>query len=244
VDTETPVYTSERTTLYSGDCLEILPTLERKSVDLLVTDPPYGIAFRSNQGQNFTHILGDENKSVGLAGVVAATSGVLKNFKHTYVFGFTPNELAEPCRLGGLAELIWDKGNIGMGDLSSPWGPGHESITFGMHIQSKANRERGSGNLSARMRKGSILRVNRPNSRAVNKHPTEKPVALMRELIESSSVPGDVVLDPFAGSGPTLIAAILLGRKAVGIELDAQYIPALVIRIKAAEALVAQMESL
>ena len=54
--------------------------------------------------------------------------------RHVYVFGYRPDQLTGPLRLGGTAELAWDKLDIGSGDLTSPWGPGHELITFGVHV--------------------------------------------------------------------------------------------------------------
>jgi DNA modification methylase len=54
-------------------------------------------------------------------------------------------------------------------------------------------------------------------------HPTEKPVMLLRQLIEASSLHGDVVLDPFLGSGSTVVAARTEGRRAVGIEIEERY---------------------
>ena len=120
-------------------------------------------------------------------------------------------------------ELIWDKGQFSSGDLTSPWGKQHEYIQFFVYNISKANREAGAGRLAARMRKGSVLRYPRKNSVAVNLHPTEKPVNLLRELIESSSCLGDTVLDPFVGSGSTLEAAVREDRRAVGIEIEERY---------------------
>jgi site-specific DNA-methyltransferase (adenine-specific) len=89
--------------------------------------------------------------------------------------------------------------------------------------------------LSARIRNGSIIRQNRKTGRGVKNHPTEKPVALLSQLVESSSRPGEVVLDPFMGSGSTCVAAILAGRKTVGIELDPGYTATAVARVREAE---------
>ena len=112
---------------------------------------------------------------------------------------------------------------IGLGDLSKPWGPQHERIAFATYELSKANRAKGYGNLSARLRKGSVVRSTRANSGRVKHHPTEKPVDILRQFIESSSVMGETVYDPFAGSGSTLIAAALECRVAVGCEIEERY---------------------
>ena len=107
--------------------------------------------------------------------------------------------------------------------MTSAWGPAHERITFAVQEISKANRAKGYGVTAARLRKGSVLRVQRPHSGQTLRHPTEKPVQLLRILIESSSTFGELVLDPCAGSGSTLVAAALEGRRAIGIELTEAY---------------------
>lgn len=203
-------------TLYRCDCLEI--TVPH---DLLLTDPPYGKDYESGKANGqWGKIAGDgrDEQSEVIARLTHALKS-LKRGRHAYIFG--------PVDLNGLplcssTELIWDKEIIGMGDLSLPWGPQHEKITFAVYEPSKANREKGYGNLAARLRKGSVLRSLRANSGAVKHHPTEKPVDILRQMIESSSVIGETVYDPYMGSGSTLVAALLEGRKAVGCEIDAQ----------------------
>ena len=113
-------------------------------------------------------------------------------------------------------QLIWDKVSLSGGDLKSPWAKQHEPIMFFAKAD-RASRHRGKEGLASKLRKGSILRYQRRNGRKGH-HPTEKPVMLLQEMIESSSRFGETVLDPFAGSGSTLIAAVREGRKAIGIE--------------------------
>jgi len=78
----------------------------------------------------------------------------------------------------------------------------------------------------------------------VLRHPTEKPVALMRLLIESSSLPGEIVLDPFAGVGSTLVAAVVTGRRAIGIEIDERYAEIAAERLRKAEAIAREIARL
>lgn len=224
-------YQSKRVTLHCGDAADVLPTLGTGSVHLLVTDPPYGMAWRSNtRAEPFDSMNGDEGDSkAGVASVVALAYGCLRQSRHVYIFG--PAHLVAGLRISSPTELVWDKGTMSAGDLSLPWGVRHETITFGV----KSNNVAKGGGLAARLRRGTIIAVNRPTGRGVVRHPTEKPVALLRQLIESSSVIGDVVLDPFAGSGSTLVAAILEGRHAVGIEIDAAYCDLIVRRLRWAE---------
>jgi site-specific DNA-methyltransferase (adenine-specific) len=90
------------------------------------------------------------------------------------------------------------------------------------------------------LRKGSVLRFTRPTGRKV-RHPNEKPVALCRELIESSTRQGDLVLDPFAGSGSTAVAAVLSGRRAVLVESDVRWLTLAIDRVTRAEKLADEM---
>jgi site-specific DNA-methyltransferase (adenine-specific) len=212
----TPYYETESVKLYLGDSLEIAC-----SYDLLVTDPPYGQEFVSGRANGKWGMLQGDDDANGVEGRLATALKGLKRGRHVYIFSGRLDLSALP--LCGITELIWDKGTIGMGDLSSPWGPQHEKIVFATYELSKANREKGYGNLSARLRKGSVLRNMRPISGGVKHRPTEKPIDILRQLIESSSVMGETVYDPFAGSGSTLVAAVLEGRKAIGVEIDERY---------------------
>jgi DNA modification methylase len=226
----TPYYERDGIVLYLGDCREILPTLEKGAADLIVTDPPYGVEFQSNRGQNFDSIIGDDDATF-VPAALALACRVLRPFRHVYCFG--PSELV-PEIVAHPVDLVWNKAQPGMGDLTLPYAPSHERITLGVYVPSKANRRDGYGRGAARMRQGSVLTYPRPNSRGVNRHPTEKPVGLLRRLIESSSLVGESVLDPFVGCGSTLVAAVAEGRTGVGIELDERYVIAAAERIDAA----------
>jgi len=225
----TPYYTGHGAELYLGDCLEILPTLTI-TADLIVTDPPYGINFVSNRGietgtrpqQRFSKIKGDENTDMGRSGVVAALR-YLRPRRHFYVFGsWRASDF--PDNAGGNTELIWDKTELGIGDLSVPWGAQHETIFFAVNTVSAAQRRQGDGNGAARLRRGTVLRYQRRIGKQNRSHPTEKPVSLLRELIESSSRQGELVLDPFVGIGSTCVAAAVEGRRSIGIEIEERYL--------------------
>jgi site-specific DNA-methyltransferase (adenine-specific) len=214
-----PYYQQDGITIYHGDCREVLPTLGPRIVDLVVTDPPYGVRWRSNhRSERFDFLTGDDSEDAAISSVGLIVR-CLKRFAHLYFFGrfdFQSPFLSEPV------ELIWDKYMTNSGDLQSPWGNQHEYIQFHVYDSSKQNVSEGKGRLSARIRKGTVLRVPRLNSGAVT-HPTEKPVRLLRELIESSSCIDDLVLDCFSGVGSTLEAARIEGRQAIGIEIEERY---------------------
>lgn len=205
-------------TLWLGDCRDVM--LETDSADLLVTDPPYGQEWQSGRRDvRFDLIAGDASEAAAIDGLRDVLPS-LRRGRHVYIFGrFDLSGLP----LTKSMELVWDKEIQNSGDLALPWGNQHEYIQFAVYQISAANRADGAGRLAARLRKGSVLRHARPNAAAVTRHPTEKPVGLLRELIESSSCIGDTVLDPFAGSGSTLVAAKLEGRKSIGIEIEERY---------------------
>lgn len=227
----TPYYEDEATTIFHGDCREILPQLTANSADVIVTDPPYGVDFQSARRprvERLDRIDGDDG-SLDVPAALNQALRLLRRGRHVYIFGhFDLSDLP----LCSLAEIIWDKGIIGTGNLELPWATSHENITFAVYEISKANRAKGYGNLAARMRRGSVVRCQRMQSGQVKNHPTEKPVPLLRQLIESSSVWGETVLDPFMGSGSSLVAARLEGRKAIGIELKAKYCDVAVRRLQ------------
>lgn len=238
----TVLHQTARSTVIWGDCRDpaVIATVPA-GYGLLCTDPPYGVNYRSSHGQNFAKIQGDDG-TVDWPAILAEWVGAdgtwtrgLGHCRHLYVFGYTPDQLAAPLRLGGSCPLIWNKDQPGLGDLTQPWGLSHEVITFGVHVKTKSGRERVKDSLAARLRRGSVLRAQRPSGRGVTRHPTEKPVALMAQLIESSTTRGDLVVDPCAGSGSTGVAAVLEGRRAFLVEIDRKYAELAVQRVIAAE---------
>lgn len=226
------IYESPRATLYCADCADVLPTLD--PAHLLVTDPPYGVDFQSNRRQERLAKIAGDDGTLDVTALIDLAARKIARGRHAYVFG--PDVLAQDGVLTAKVPLVWDKMVVGTGDLSSPWSESHESITFAVQEISAANRRKGYGNLAARMRKESVLRHRRAQGASTGRHPNEKPVALLRELIESSSVIGETVLDPFAGIGSTLVAAVLEGRRAVGIEIREAYCNVAVERLSAVEA--------
>jgi DNA modification methylase len=230
-----PIYRSDLAEVYNADALDVLPELETESVDLVIADPPYGIEWRSNRrAETFDELLSDgsgEEDREGIRKVLAETVRLVGQHRHLYVFG--PDDVLAGLLVSERAELVWDKARPGMGDLSAPWGPQHERISFAVSKHRHAGK-RDAPALPVRMRKGSVLRFTPPTGRNV-RHPSEKPTTLLRELVESSSRAGDLVLDPFAGVGSTGVAAVLAGRRTILVELDDRYARIAVQRIQDAE---------
>jgi site-specific DNA-methyltransferase (adenine-specific) len=244
------LHASDRVMVIWGDCRDpqVIASVPN-AYELLATDPPYGMAFNSGRSDNFHQIAGDDG-SIDWPGVLAEWVGPegtctrgLKDKRHVYVFGYQPDQLATPLRLGGHTVLAWDKVSIGMGDLAMPWAPQHEPITFGVHVKRRAGRAAGDGRLAARLRQGSIIRYQRPNAGSAVRHSNEKPWPVMAQLIESSTVRGELVVDPCAGSGSTGVAAILTGRRCFLVEINRKDAELAVQRVQAAERLAQQMEA-
>jgi site-specific DNA-methyltransferase (adenine-specific) len=219
-----PYYDHAGIRIFHADCREVLPTLPQDSVDLLLTDPPYKVGWQSGFRSNRLALITGDDGSLDVAEALTLALRVLRNQRHLYVFGRAD---LSGLPLGPQVELIWDKENLGLGDLSLPWGPAHEPILFAVYVSRTAARARGSGRLAARLRRGSVLRCPRRNAGQLEngriRHPSEKPVDLLRQLIESSSILGETVLDPFMGCGSTLVAAQVEGRSAIGIEIEEPY---------------------
>jgi len=210
-----PYYQDSEVTLYHGDCRNI--KLPKGSVDLLIADPPYGINWRSRGRHD--PIRGDENND-WVKDAMRHTLKALRVHRHFYVFG---PDVVSDLTVCPSVELVWDKGRMSAsGSAGIPWSSGHEKITFAMYSPFKSHRSTGAG--AVRLRRSSVLKIPKQNNgRGSLTHPNEKPVGLLRVLVETSSQFDEVVFDPFAGSGSTLVAALMEGRKAVGIEIDEKY---------------------
>jgi len=201
--------------LYCGDCLELLPTMEPGSVDCVVTDPPYGISYASNQVAETTTA---EWMNTEIAGDcdVSLRDAVLAGFKNWVCFGSF--RATPPDGFRGI--VIWDKGPAsGMGDLSFPWKASFEPVYIA--------GEDWSGHRDEGVIKGHWV-VTRASMGRV--HPNQKPVSLMRHFIAKAH--GQTILDPFMGSGSTGVACVKTGRKFIGIEKEKRYFDIAVKRIK------------
>lgn len=215
------LHKSDRVTLWQGDARDVLPAVPKETAGLILTDPPYGKEWRSNtRSEQFEQLLGDgADEREDVADVIEQCVRIVGQNRHLYVFG--PDDVLEGQKVSEVVQLIWDKGVLGSGDVTASWGPAHEQINFCTSLYRHAGKA-GKSTVPARLRKGSVLRFTRPTGRKV-RHPSEKPVPLLQELIESSSRRGDLIVDAFAGIGSTGVAAVLSGRRALLIEKDPRW---------------------
>jgi DNA modification methylase len=237
------IYESARARLLYGDARELLRDQGTESVDLVVVDPPYGVEWRSNlRAERFEMLHADgKGDRDGVREILEQCVRVVGQNRHLYVFG--PDDVLQGLKVTDPVELVWAKQMNGAGDLTAPWGPMHESIRFLVSKHRHAGQAGTTNNVAARLRKGSVLTHPRPTGRKV-RHPSEKPVLLIADLIESSSRMGDLVLDPCAGSGSTGVAAILRGRRALLIESDKNWARMAADRLRRAEEIIDQSEEI
>jgi site-specific DNA-methyltransferase (adenine-specific) len=205
--------------LYHGSCLDVLPTLPMESIKLLLTDPPYGMDFQSNRrvaSPKAGKITGDADLDGALdllAAMLAAADPLMMPNCHLLIFTgwrYEPQfrTVIEEAGYDIAGSLVWVKENHSSGDLGA-FAPRHERI---IHAR--------RGNAKIYPREDDVLIHARSND---TEHPTEKPITLLRTLIECTTELGERVLDPFAGSGSAVVAAQECGRVGIGIELEAQW---------------------
>lgn len=207
----TPYYSDEFVTLYHGDCREVLPQLDQR-VDSLITDPPYGLNIgygRSALG--LRGIEGDHDDAL-LLGILGDVEHLLQPDSWSLIFcGYTHvGKVQAASELAGYqvkTVVVWDKKmpSLGMGIRNQ-----HELLVVAK--RGKPREHYTGGNVWSLVRERG-----RPD------HPHMKPQSLMTRCIDYFAPEGGTVLDPFAGSGSTLVAAKTLGRKAIGIEFDEKY---------------------
>lgn len=216
-----------RTKLICGECVEQLKLLDDNSIDLIVTDPPYKTTSRGNAGNSG----GMLQKSINKKGQVFAYNNidcseyapefyrVLKDGSHCYVMTNHVNLIKmlntfTNCGFHFIKCLIWDKGNKIMGQYYMSQ---FEYIMFFRKGKGIKINHCGTSDIL------SIPNIKLKGIDGKNLHDTEKPVELMKILINNSSQQNGIVLDPFMGIGSTGIACKELDRQFIGIEIDDNY---------------------
>jgi DNA modification methylase len=211
-------YKNENLWLMKGDCLERMKEIESGSVDMILTDPPYGIDFQSqwkkdktkwmpkiaNDKKPFIEFIEEASRCLSITGCMI----VFCRFDSWQAF-------ADECDRYGLkvkSQIVWNKVVHGMGDLRGATALQHELALF---ITKGKFRFPGK-------RQKSIVTHTRVNPKDML-HPNEKPVSLMNELIEGYTREGQLILDCFTGVSPVGVAAKNLNRKFIGIEMDGKY---------------------
>lgn len=246
-----PYYQKGDVTLYCSTYQKILPELDSRSIDALITDPPYGN----------TQLIWD--RTIDWKFFWTQTERICKLTAPMVIFscGKFTNQLINSNTSHYRYELIWEKPNV-VGFLDANFRPlrNHENILiFARELRKTIyNPQFVEGKLHSRS-KGlcggkhysnpkkvmpgvktnlyhprSVLKFDkRPSDK--NLHPTQKPIDLMRWLVRAYSNPAATILEPFAGSGSTIVAAAIEGRKVVAIEQSEEYCEVIARRLESGE---------
>jgi len=203
--------------LLHGDCLELLKDIPDGSIDLVLTDPPYGMGFQSNWCKSkpkHEKIKGDDRPFIWFLNdayrVLSDNSALVcfTDWKNQDVFKMA----IEAAGFKIKSHVVWNRLHHGMGDLKGSFAPMHDIAWFAV---------KGNYKLKGKRPKDVLSHKRIPGNK--NIHPTMKPESLIVELLQSLTVEGDTVLDCFLGSGTTGVACKNLNRNFIGMELDGDY---------------------
>jgi DNA modification methylase len=230
----TPYFDDGQVVIYHGDVLEVLASIET-SVDAVITDPPYasgtrmeahksasGAMLRKTTERNAQTRFGDrpieldQMTTTGFIWLMRAVGQACRmmlpeggSFLSFIDWRQWPNLVGalETCNFRVQGMIVWDKGHFGLGNGFR----GQHELVCHASKGVPTIYDKGCGNVLQFSRQEPI------------DHPSPKPPGLMERLIEVVTPPGGTVLDPFMGSGTTLLAAKALGCKAIGVEIEERY---------------------
>ena len=206
--------------IYNEDCIEGMKNISDNSIDLIVTDPPYLVKYKTGRRKDKSHkftkeILNDDNEQL-LKDYIKECHRIMKNDTAMYMFcssnkvDFFKQELEKYFTIKNM--IIWVKNSHTAGDLQSAFGRKYEIVFLVNKGRSKFN--------------GTRLTDVWEFKRVAGKgqlHQNQKPVEMIEQCIEKHSNENDVVFDGFMGSGTTAIACINTNRNYIGFELDEEY---------------------
>lgn len=201
-------------TLINDDSLNFIKTIPANSIDLVLTDPPYGIEFQSHRRKEIYDKIKNDNSLEWLGNFFSECNRIMKDNTAIYCFCSWHNvdifkkAFEKNFKLKNV--LVWVKNNHGSGDLQASYAPKYEFILYG-----NKGRRKFTGK-----RMEDVFFANKTGNKL---HPTEKPVDLLMSFILNSSNENDLVFDPFMGSGSTGEACMRTNRKFLGVELDENY---------------------
>ena len=205
--------------VYNADCIEYMKSMEDNCIDLVVTDPPYLMNYKSNRRvvmDKFDYIKNDKGDFSLIKQYVEECYRIMKDNTAIYMFcswhhvDLFKQAIESKFKLKNI--IVWNKNNHGSGDLKAGYAPKYEFILY-------AHKGR---SLFRDKRIADVIDCSKVSSKDLM-HPTEKPIELLKLFIKNNSDEGDLVFDGFTGSGTTGIACKELGRKFIGCELDENY---------------------
>lgn len=201
-----------------GDFRQHISSVKDSSVSLLLTDPPYGMEYQSGRRAERHSKIAEDGDLAAAESAVADCLELafpkLQDNAHVLVFCRWDSEhlFATQLAAAGLTvkgSLVWVKNNHGSGDLKGGFAPKHERILHAV-----------KGTPQLHCREPDVLECDKVDTA---EHPTEKPLELLKTLIQATTVRNQTVLDPFGGVATTCVAALMLGRQFFGCEINDGY---------------------
>jgi site-specific DNA-methyltransferase (adenine-specific) len=214
--------------LWLGDCLEILPRLADRQVHHVITDPPYESSLHESKGKAAGRLRTDgraDLRTLDFEPIDKIRGRVVELVQDCcegwFVVFATVEGVAEWARAINPSRIKYKRACIWIKPDSTPQfnaqGPAQGAECFVAAWAGRGHARWNSGG------KRGVYTHNIRQPDRDGRHPTEKPLSLMREIVLDFSCPGELVCDPFTGSGTTGVAAVALGRRFVGIERNPEY---------------------
>lgn len=208
-------------TLHLGDCLTVMRDMPDKSVDAVITDPPYGVDYiggiTDTNYEERERLANDKDADI-YASFVPLAFDLMRDGASAYIFYATSCEHdVYPIIFevfGAYQQLIWHKTNATFGNPFARYKFDYEPLVY--------CRKGSPSTWNGGSKERAVLRFPREKD-AGDLHPTQKPLGLTKRLILNSTNEGDTIFDPFMGSGTTGVACVQTGRNFIGIEIDLTY---------------------
>lgn len=255
-DVPDPLTTVGDATLYVGDSIEVLNALPEASVDMVFADPPYNLSndgFSVHAGRRVSVNKGAWDRSQGVLEDFAfhlrwieACQRILKPTGTIWISGtyhsiYACGHAVQTLGFRILNDIAWYKPNAAPNLGCRMFTASHETLIWASKSKKAKHTfnyaEMREGNFSGdfikkpgkQMRSVWSIITPKAHEKRYGKHPTQKPESLLARIIAASTQPGDLVLDPFCGSGTTGVAALRHGRRFIGIDLDRDYLTTMAI---------------
>lgn len=253
-----PYYVNTEFVLYNADSIDLLSSLPEDSIDMIFADPPYNLSnggFTVHAGRMVSVNKGEWDASKGFVDDYAfhfrwleACRRVLKPHGTLWVSGtyhsiYQCGHALQSLNYHILNDISWFKPNASPNLSCRYFTASHETLIWARkekkakHLFNYSHMKEGEWPGDQLKKPGLQMRsvwsigTPRPFEKKYGKHPTQKPLELLRRIVLASTKKGDIVLDPFTGSSTTGIASVINGRKFIGIDLEKKYLDLSVKRI-------------
>lgn len=236
------IYQNEYTTLYEGNALELLKNLDDNSIDVIITDPPYFLSndgISCHAGKMVSVNKGDWDKTHDSMTIeefyrtfLEECKRILKKDGNLWVFGsmhniFELGYLLKTLKFKILNNITWEKPNPPPNLSCRMFTHSTETILWARHNEKSKHyfnyKLMKEINGNKQMKDVWRFTSTKPSEKNHGKHPTQKPLDLIKQMILASTIEDDLILDCFSGSGTTLVAAQELKRKSIGFEMIREY---------------------